>query len=233
MRTSLAPRSPELSRALREAELSPRTLSMIAALALIWVGLDLATGGLFLTPRNLTNLAVQTSAVGVMACGMVLVIVARHIDLSVGSVLGVTGMVIATLQVEAGVPWPATLAVGLALGAAIGVWHGVWVAYAGLPAFVVTLAGLLIFRGAAWLVTDGRTVAPLDPGYQILGGGLHGSIGGAWTWGLAAGSVGVLAAGLAAGRRRRVRSGTEKSNKTNERSKSSYRKVEDDIIGKI
>jgi D-xylose transport system permease protein len=177
---------------------------MIAALAVLWIGLDLATDGLFLTPRNLTNLAVQTSAVGIMACGMVLVIVARHIDLSVGSILGVTGMLIATLQVDAGAPWPLSIAAGLVLGAAIGLWQGAWVAYGGLPAFVVTLAGLLIFRGAAWLVTDGRTVAPLDPAYQVLGGGLTGSLGATWTWGLAALGVALLAAGLAAGRRRRA-----------------------------
>jgi D-xylose transport system permease protein len=198
------PSAPALARALHDAELSPRTLSLICALAVTWLGLDVATDGLFLTPRNLTNLAVQTSAVGIMACGMVLVIVARHIDLSVGSILGVTGMVIATLQVEAGATWPLAVGAGLALGAAIGIWQGAWVAYAGLPAFVVTLAGLLIFRGAAWLVTDGRTVAPLDPHYQVLGGGLQGSIGAAWTWGLAALGVALLAGRLVAGRRRRA-----------------------------
>jgi D-xylose transport system permease protein len=101
-------------------------------------------------------------------------------------VLGFTGMVIASLQVEASVAWPVTLAAGVALAAAIGAWHGAWVAYAGLPAFVVTLAGLLVFRGAAWLVSDGQTLAPLADGYARIGGGLHGTIGVTATWCVAA-----------------------------------------------
>ncbi|MCZ6465329.1 MAG: sugar ABC transporter permease, partial [Proteobacteria bacterium] len=189
-----------------------RNLAMAAALVAIWAILHGLSDGVFLTPRNLYNLAVQSSVVAVMATGMVLVIVARHIDLSVGSVLGFVGMAIATLQVEilpvdAAWNWPLSIAVGLALGAAIGAWQGYWVAYRGLPAFVVTLAGLLMFRGGAFLLTDGRTVAPLDPSYQLLGGGLRGSIGAAWSWALG----GVVAAGLVARgfavRARRVRLG--------------------------
>jgi D-xylose transport system permease protein len=178
------------SSALRRAELEPRLLGMAVALGLVWAAFDLASGGLFLSPRNLYNLAVQSSVVGVMACGMVFVITARHIDLSVGSVLGLTGMLVAVLQaellpVDAVWGWPLACGVGLALGAVIGMWQGWWVAYRGVPAFVVTLAGLLIFRGAAYLVTDGRTVAPLASGFQVLGGGLSGSIGAAASWGLA------------------------------------------------
>ena len=114
---------------------------------------------------------------------MVLVIAARQIDLSVGSVLGFTGMVIAGLQVEDGLlaaplPWPVAMLAGLVLATAIGAWHGAWVAYARLPSFVATLAGLLIFRGAAWLVSDGRTLAPLAEGYVRIGGGPAGSIAG-------------------------------------------------------
>jgi ABC-type xylose transport system permease subunit len=165
------------------ATVAGRVRAMLAALAVLWLALAWISDGLFLSPRNLVNLAVQASAVGVMACGMVLVIAARQIDLSVGSVLGFTGMVIAGLQVEAGLlgvplPWPAALLAGLALALAIGVWHGAWVAYARLPSFVVTLAGLLVFRGAAWLVSDGRTLAPLDETYTRIGGGLGGTIAG-------------------------------------------------------
>jgi ABC-type xylose transport system permease subunit len=160
-----------------------RVRPMLLALAALWLVLAALSDGLFLSPRNLVNLAVQASAVAVMACGAVLVITARQIDLSVGSVLGFTGMVIAGLQVEDGLlaaplPWPAALLAGLALATAIGVWHGVWVAYAGLPSFVATLAGLLIFRGAAWLVSDGRTLAPLADGYARIGGGPSGTIAG-------------------------------------------------------
>jgi D-xylose transport system permease protein len=145
------------------------------------------------------NLAVQASAVGVMACGMVLVIAARQIDLSVGSVLGFSGMVIAGLSVEAGLlraplPWPAALLAGVGLATAIGAWHGAWVAYARLPSFVVTLAGLLVFRGAAWLVSDGRTLAPLAEGYTRIGGGLSGTIGATATWCIAAAASAALAA---------------------------------------
>src|SRR3546814_15824263 len=105
---------------------------------------------------------------------MVFVIVARHIDLSVGSVLGFVGMFMAFLQVEmftlgAAWNWPFSIACGLALGALVGLWQGLWVAYGGVPAFVVTLGGLLIFRGAAFEITDGRTVAPLDPPFPLLG----------------------------------------------------------------
>jgi D-xylose transport system permease protein len=173
--------------------LDTRLLAMLGAMVVIWIVLDLMTGGLFLTPRNLFNLAVQGSAVGIMATGMVLVIVARHIDLSVGSVLGFVGMSIAFLQVEvlplgAAWNWPLTIVFGLALGALVGLWQGLWVAHGGVPAFVVTLGGLLLFRGGAFEITDGRTVAPLDPVYQLLGGGIDGSIGAtaSWTLGLIA-----------------------------------------------
>src|SRR5262249_23411367 len=160
-----------------------RARAMLAALAVLWLALAWVSDGVFLSPRNLVNLAVQASAVGVMACGMVLVIAARQIDLSIGSVLGFTGMVIAGLQVQGGLfdaplPWPAALAAGIALACAIGAWHGAWVAYARLPSFLVTLAGLLVFRGAAWLVSDGRTLAPLDESYMRIGGGPGGAIAG-------------------------------------------------------
>lgn len=174
-------------------ELDTRLLGMIAALAVIWLGFHIWSDGAFLTARNLWNLAVQTSVVAIIATGMVLVIVTRHIDLSVGSLLGFCGMIMAALQVQvfpSGVwwNWLATLLLGLACGAAIGAFQGFWIAYQRLPAFIVTLAGLLIFRGGAWLVTQGRTVAPLDTRFQLLGGGIAGSIGATWSWvvGLAA-----------------------------------------------
>lgn len=170
-----------------ELEINTRMLAMIGALIFIWVVLNVLTDGIFFTSRNLYNLAVQTSVVGIMATGMVLVIVARHIDLSVGSLMGFTGMVIAYLQVHvftlgAAWNWPMTVVCGLALGGIVGLWQGWWVAYRGVPAFVVTLGGLLVFRGGAYLVTDGRTVAPMDKTYQLLGGGIDGSIGATWSW---------------------------------------------------
>ena len=183
-----------------------RWLGLVAALAGLWLALQLATGGIFLSPGNLYNLAVQSSVIGVLACGMVLVIASGHIDLSVGSVLGATGMVAAWLQAEPpvglGVAWPLALAAGLAAGAAVGAWQGWWIAWRGVPAFVVTLAGLLIFRGAAFLVTDGRTVAPLDPTYQLLGGGLYGSLGPGASRGLGLAAAAVFVAARLRARRR-------------------------------
>ncbi|MEJ2521094.1 MAG: sugar ABC transporter permease [Desulfuromonadales bacterium] len=175
------------SRLSAELEIDTRMLAMIGALIIIWIVLTVLTDGIFFTARNLYNLAVQTSVVGIMATGMVLVIVARHIDLSVGSLMGFTGMVIAYLQVHvftlgAAWNWPLTVFCGLVLGGIVGLWQGWWVAYRGVPAFVVTLGGLMVFRGGAYLVTDGRTVAPMDKTYQLLGGGLDGSIGATWSW---------------------------------------------------
>jgi len=176
-----------MARLLRQVDIDHRMLAMIAALLVIWVTLNIMTDGIFFTARNMYNLAVQSSVVGIMATGMVLVIVSRHIDLSVGSLLGFTGMVIAYLQVHvfplgAAWNWPLTILCGLALGGLIGLWQGWWISYRGVPSFVTTLAGLLMFRGAAYLVTDGRTVAPMDKTYQILGGGIEGSIGATWSW---------------------------------------------------
>lgn len=185
--TEEAPKTSLFHRLSAELEIDTRMLAMIGALIIIWVVLTVLTNGIFFTARNLYNLAVQTSVVGIMATGMVLVIVARHIDLSVGSLMGFTGMVIAYLQVHvftlgAAWNWPLTVLCGLTLGAVVGLWQGWWVAYRGVPAFVVTLGGLLIFRGGAYLVTDGRTVAPMDKTYQLLGGGINGSIGATWSW---------------------------------------------------
>ena len=193
-------------------EVDLRLIAMIAAVAVIWAGFDFLTDGLFLTARNLWNLAVQTSVVGIMTTGMVLVIVTRHIDLSVGSVLGFVGMVMAVLQahifpVGAGWNWPASLALGLLLGLIIGAVQGWWVAHRGVPSFIVTLGGLLIFRGLAWTITEGQTVAPLDETFQLMGGGLLGSIGAFWSWMVGAAGVLLVVVRTVIARRRRQRYG--------------------------
>jgi D-xylose transport system permease protein len=170
-----------------------RLASMLAALVLIWIGLQILTDGVFLSPRNLYNLSIQASAVAIMACGMVFVIVARQIDLSVGSLLAFTGVLTAYAQVfwfeaypESG--WLLSIVVCGATGAAVGAFQGWWVAYRGIPAFVVTLAGFLMYRGAAYLVAKGETIAPFHETYQRLGGGAEGSIGvmPSWVLGIAA-----------------------------------------------
>ena len=202
---------------LRATEIDARLVGMLAALALIWIGVDLLSGGAFLTPRNLWNLSVQTASVAVMSAGMVLVIVARHIDLSVGSVLGVVGMVMGVAQAEvlprwlggfdSGAIWIAALAIGLVAGAAIGLLQGSIVAYLGVPAFIVTLGGLLVWRGCAWWITSGRTVAPMDEAFRRMGGGIEGSIGATWTWILALLAFAAIVWRAAAARRRRAQVG--------------------------
>jgi D-xylose transport system permease protein len=189
-----------------------RTFSLLLLLVGIAAVFHVLSGGLFLTPRNLYNLVVQTSVVAILACGMTLVIVTRNIDLSVGSLLGFVGMIIALLQIElfpkeAVWNWPLTVLIGLMAGALIGAWHGVWVAWAGVPSFVVTLGGLLVFRGAAFEVAQGRTLAPFDPVYQFLGGGIDGAIGSGPSWLLYAVLMGIYALTEITIHRRQVRLG--------------------------
>ena len=196
----------------RASGIDTRLAGMLAVLVAVWVAFDVLSGGVFLTPRNLFNLSLQVAVVGIMATGMVLVIVARHIDLSVGSVLGFVGVFGAMLQtgwLPLGGPhtwWIAALAM-VALGAAIGAAQGALVAFAGIPAFVVTLGGLLFFRNAAWQINEGRTIAPLDPGFQLLGGGIDGTIGGFWSWMLGIVAVAAVAALMLRTRQRRQRFG--------------------------
>lgn len=179
------------TRFLRATELDTRMLGMLAALLIIWIGFHYLSGERFITPRNLWNLSVQTASVAVMATGMVLVIITRHIDLSVGSVLGFIAVLMGILQVDVlpqylglGHPllWVATLAIGLVIGALIGGFHGFIIAYLGVPAFIVTLGGLLAWRGLAWWLNSGQTISPLDPTFRLMGGGPAGSIGGLGSW---------------------------------------------------
>jgi len=171
-----------LSGLLARLRLDPRMSSMVGALVVIAIALDVMTHGLFLSAENLYNLSIQTCVTAVMACGMVYVIVARQIDLSVGSLLAFSGMGAAWTQTRAFPPgstagWICSILVALAIGAAVGGFQGALVARARIPAFIVTLAGYLMFRGAAFLVSDGQTLAPLHPTYQALGGGVDGAIG--------------------------------------------------------
>lgn len=187
---------PAFTRFLRATEIDARLLGMIGALILIWVGfhfygLFVNGFGAFLTPRNLWNLSVQTSSVGIMATGMVLVIVTRHIDLSVGSILGFSAMCMAIMQVwilpnflGLGHPliWVIAVATGLIVGAIIGAFQGFLIAYLAIPAFIVTLGGLLVWRGAAFLLARGETISPVDATFKILGGGPFGSVGATASW---------------------------------------------------
>ncbi|MDX2006828.1 MAG: sugar ABC transporter permease [Meiothermus sp.] len=160
-----------------------RQLLMLGVLVVVWILFQILTNGLFLSSINLWNLAVQTAVVGIMVGGMVLVIVMRHIDLSVGSLLGFTAMTIALLQGPVGLgadwPWFIALLLGFALAVAIGAFNGYWVAYWGIPSFVVTVAGLLIFRNTTFIASSGRTIAPMDDPIRWMGSG---SIGFGATW---------------------------------------------------
>ncbi|MEO6396285.1 MAG: sugar ABC transporter permease [Devosia sp.] len=215
-----------LRRFMRALEVDTRMLGMLAALLIVWVGFDIASGimrpgsggllgGSFLTPRNLWILLVQTAVIAVMTTGMVLVIVLRQIDLSVGSMLSVVAISTGVLQVyflgpDMGVGHPAiwiiAVAFALGLGGFIGFANGVLIAYAKVPSFIVTLGGLIAFSGTAFLIASGVTVAPMDKTFKLIGGnGPAASIGPIWSWVLA--GAGCVAIGLAivASRRQRVR----------------------------
>ncbi len=137
------------------------------------------TDGILLTPQNVTNIVVQNSYILILAIGMVIVIIAGHIDLSVGSVVGFTGAVSGVFTVRMGLPWWVGLIAALATGALVGVWQGYWVAFVGIPAFIVTLAGMLIFRGATMVTLGNTQISPFPDAFRnIASGYLNGVFGG-------------------------------------------------------
>jgi len=146
-----------------------RQYTMILALIGIWIIFAILTGSVFLNTRNLSNLFMQSATVAIVGMGMVLVIVSGNIDLSVGSVVGITGAVIGFLQVYGKWGTIPTIIVGLLIGVAIGFWQGYWIAYRGIPAFIVTLASMLTLRGAVLGVTHGTTIAPLHKPFKAIG----------------------------------------------------------------
>jgi D-xylose transport system permease protein len=201
-------------------EIDVRTFGMLIALAGIWLGFNVLSGGDFLTARNLWNLSVQSASIAIMATGMVLIIVSRNIDLSVGSMLGFIAYTMAMVQTE-WIPntfdlgfdrwftWIVAVAVGLALGAVIGGVQGFVVAYVGVPSFVVTLGGILIWRGLIFRYAQGQTLAPMDGNFQLLGGGPRGSLGEWRSWLLGAIACALIIFGIVVARRRRRRYGFE------------------------
>ncbi|WP_405113946.1 sugar ABC transporter permease [Micromonospora sp. NBC_01405] len=137
------------------------------------------TDGVLLSPGNITNIVLQYSYILVLAIGMVILVIAGHIDLSVGSVVALTGAVSAVLVIEQGYPWWIGVAAALAVGVAVGAWHGFWVAYVGMPAFIVTLAGMLLFRGLTLQVLGNISLSPFPSEYQkVASGFLNGLVGG-------------------------------------------------------
>ena len=171
-----------MKQAIQRAQVDWRIVLMSGVLVAIALVFNILSEGIFLSPENLYNIAQQTAVVGILATVMVLVIVTRHIDLSVGSVMGFVGVLIAFLMYTANWSWQAASLAGLAAAIAVAVYQGALVAFLGVPAFVVTLGGLMSFRGAAYLVADGKTQPIADPFFLQLGGGFNGGIGTDASW---------------------------------------------------
>ena len=203
---------------LAQTEIDLRLFGMLLALAAILVTFNILSGGKLLQPTNMVTMAVQAAGIAIIATGMVLVIVSRNIDLSVGSLVGLIAMSYALLMTDwiprifgigPDVPfqWVLALALGIGLGAAIGALQGFIIAYIGVPSFIVTLGGLLSIRGLVWYQSQGAAVVGLDPTFQLIGGGAQGSVGGTITWILGViGCVAVIGL-LVNGRRQRRRYG--------------------------
>ncbi|GAB4100397.1 multiple monosaccharide ABC transporter permease [Sinomonas halotolerans] len=153
-----------------------RQFGMIFALVALIVLFQILTGGLTLTPDNVINLFNGNAYILILAIGMVLVIIAGHIDLSVGSIAAAVGIIVALAIRDWGLPTWLGILLGLGIGALIGAWQGFWVAYIGIPAFIVTLAGMLIFRGVNQWVGQSNTV-PVPADFQYIGAGYLPEIG--------------------------------------------------------
>jgi putative multiple sugar transport system permease protein len=161
-----------ITRNLRQSGIYVAFVAIIALFAVL-------TGGVSLSPGNITNIVLQYSYILVLAIGMVIVIIAGHIDLSVGSVVALTGATSAVLVIKHGMPWWVGIVAALAVGLAVGAWQGFWVAYVGIPAFIVTLAGMLLFRGLTLQVLNNISLSPFPTEYQkVASGFLNGLLGG-------------------------------------------------------
>jgi D-xylose transport system permease protein len=185
-----------------QTEIDLRLFGMLVALAVILVTFHVLSGGTLIQPTNMVTMAVQATGIAIIATGMVLVIVTRNIDLSVGSLVGLISMSYALwmsdwfpriFHIGPDVPfqWALALALGVGLGAAVGALQGFIIAYVGVPSFIVTLGGLLSIRGLVWYQSQGAAVTGLDPTFQLIGGGALGSVGETLTWAL--GVAGCLA----------------------------------------
>ncbi|MEV6111546.1 multiple monosaccharide ABC transporter permease [Streptomyces sp. NPDC052109] len=154
-----------------------RQYGMLIALGLIVVLFQVWTGGDLLLPRNVSNLVLQNSYILILAIGMMLVIIAGHIDLSVGSITAFVGAFAAVLTVQHHVAWPVALVLCLLVGAVAGAVQGFLIAYFGIPSFIVTLAGMLLFRGLTEILLKGQTLGPFPNGLQKIGNGFLPEVG--------------------------------------------------------
>ncbi|GLY14552.1 sugar ABC transporter permease [Kineosporia rhizophila] len=168
------------------------------AFALIVVLFAVLTGGDLLQPQNLSNIIVQKSYILILAIGMILIIIAGHIDLSVGSVLAATGAFSAVLMVNHDVHWAIAIPLTLLMGAAIGAWQGYWVAYFGIPAFIVTLAGMLVFRAVTLIILGNQGIGPFPDAVRTMANGFTpGWLGNVALGGLGGADLVTLLVGLA------------------------------------
>ena len=144
-----------------------RQLGMITALVALLLCFQIWSGGLIITPNNFNNILQGNAYILVLAVGMVLVIIAGHIDLSVGSVCAFVGATVALAIRTWDLPWPAAILLGIALGILVGMWQGSWVAYVGIPASIVTLAGLLLFRGLDLSIPTAQSIPVPDASLML------------------------------------------------------------------
>ncbi len=184
----------------RRFSINLRQSGIYIAFAGIVLLFTILTGGDMLAPQNISNIIVQNSYILILAIGMILVIIAGHIDLSVGSVVAACGAVAAVLMVEHNLAWPLALLITLVVGAVIGAWQGYWVAYFGIPAFIVTLAGMLLFRAVTLMILGNRGIGPFPEEVRTLSNGFTngylgnvglGVLGGADLFSLLIGAVAV------------------------------------------
>lgn len=155
-----------------------RQYGMVVALAVIVILFQVWTSGILLKPLNVTNIVQQNGYILILAIGMVIVIISGHIDLSVGSIAGFIGAMSAVLMINHDMPWPVAVVVCLLMGALIGAWQGFWIAYIGIPSFIVTLAGMLVFRGATQYLLEGQSIAPFPRSFSQVSSGFLPEIGG-------------------------------------------------------
>ncbi|BCJ56565.1 sugar ABC transporter permease [Actinoplanes sp. NBRC 14428] len=191
-----------------------RQSGIYIAFALIVALFTVLTGGDMLAPQNISNIVVQNSYILILAIGMIMVIIAGHIDLSVGSVVAASGAFAAVMMVDWGLPWPLALLITLIFGGLIGAWQGYWIAYFGIPAFIVTLAGMLLFRAVTLLILGNRGIGPFPDEVRTLANGFTdgylgniglGALGGADLFSILVGLVAVGAIVLTQWRTRKAR----------------------------
>jgi putative multiple sugar transport system permease protein len=182
-----------------------RQSGMVVALVAIVLLFQVWTDGILLKPLNVTNIIQQNGYILVLAIGMVIVIISGHIDLSVGSIAGFIGAMSGVLMVRNDMPWLVAVGVCVGIGALIGAWQGFWIAYVGIPSFIVTLGGMLVFRGATQYLLEGQSIAPLPHGLEQVSSGFLPELGvnAVYHWPTVILGVVIIAAALVVQVRRR------------------------------